>query len=119
MAKTGVEVIIGGHQDPQFGPVIAFGLGGIFVEVLRDVALRVAPLSGEDASAMLEEVKGKALLDGLRGQPPCDRGAITDALCRLSDLMLARPDIISIDANPAFVYPSGLTVADARIILTH
>ena len=118
MAKTGVEVIIGGHQDQQFGPVIAFGLGGIFVEVLRDVALRVAPLSAEDASAMLEEVKGKALLDGLRGQPPCDRGAITDALCRLSELMLARPDITSIDANPAFVYPSGLTVADARIILT-
>ena len=119
MAKTGVEVILGGHQDPQFGPVLAFGLGGIFVEVLRDVALRVAPLRREDASAMLEEVKGKALLDGLRGQPPCDRGAVTDALCRLSDLMLARPDIISIDANPAFVYPSGLTVADARIVLTH
>ena len=119
MAKTGVEVIIGGHRDAQFGPVIAFGLGGIFVEVLRDIALRVAPLSAKDASAMLEEVKGKALLDGLRGQPQCDRGAITDALCRLSDLMLARPDIISIDANPAFVYANGLTVADARIVLTH
>jgi acyl-CoA synthetase (NDP forming) len=118
MAKAGVEVIIGGHRDQQFGPVIAFGLGGIFVEVLRDVALRVAPLSARDASAMLEEVKGKALLDGLRGQPPCDRGAITDALCRLSDLMLARPDITSIDANPAFVYPSGLIVVDARVILT-
>ena len=118
MAKPGVEVIIGGHQDPQFGPVIAFGLGGIFVEVLRDVALRVAPISARDANTMLEEVKGKALLDGLRGQPPCDRGAITDALCRLSDLMLARPDITSIDANPALVYPSGLTVVDARVMLT-
>jgi len=118
MARTGVEVIIGGHRDKQFGPVIAFGLGGIFVEVLRDVILRVAPLSAKDASAMLEEVKGKALLDGLRGQPPCDRSAITDALCCLSDLMLARPDITSIDANPAFVYPSGLTVVDARVILT-
>lgn len=117
MAKAGVEVIIGGHKDPQFGPVIAFGLGGVFVEVLRDIALRVAPLSAKDASAMLEEVKGQALLDGLRGRPPCDRAAITGALCRLSNLMLARPDIMSIDANPAFVYPNGLSVADARIVL--
>ncbi|NIO06664.1 MAG: hypothetical protein GTO40_01265, partial [Deltaproteobacteria bacterium] len=117
MAKSGVEIIVGGHRDPQFGPVIAFGLGGVFVEVLRDVALRVAPLSDKDAKAMLDEVKGKALLDGLRGQPPCDRKAITDALCRVSELMLSRQDIMSVDANPAIAYTTGLTVVDARIVL--
>ncbi len=117
MAAPGLEIILGGHRDPQFGPVIAFGLGGVFVEVLNDIALRVAPLSARDAKAMLDEIQGRSLLDGARGQPACDRSAITDALCRLSELMLSRPDIASIDANPAFAYSQGLVVVDGRVQL--
>jgi acyl-CoA synthetase (NDP forming) len=117
MAKPGLEIILGGHRDQQFGPVIIFGLGGVFVEVLHDVAMRVAPLSKTDAEQMVGEIRAKAMLEGARGQPAADRNAIVDALCRLSDLMLSRPDIASIDVNPAFVYEQGLLAVDARIEL--
>jgi acyl-CoA synthetase (NDP forming) len=117
MASPGTEIVLGAHRDPQFGPVIMFGLGGVFVEVLHDVSLRVAPLSIEDVPAMLDEIRGHALLDGARGQPAVDRAAICDALCKLSMLMLSRPDIVSIDVNPAFAYPNGLLAVDARVVL--
>lgn len=117
MAASGIEVVLGAHRDAQFGPVILFGLGGVFVEVLHDVAMRVAPLSQEDAAAMLGEINGRALLDGLRGQRPVDREAIVDALLALSGLMLSRSDIASIDVNPAFAYADGLLAVDARVEL--
>ncbi|HEX6512373.1 MAG TPA: acetate--CoA ligase family protein, partial [Chloroflexota bacterium] len=118
MAKPGLELALGAHRDAQFGPVILFGLGGVFVEALHDVALRVAPLTAKDAAAMLDEIRGARLLDGLRGQPAADRAAIRDALLKLSTLMLARPDIASIDVNPAFAYPTGLLAVDARVEIT-
>jgi acetyltransferase len=117
MADPGLEVVLGAHRDAQFGPVIVFGLGGVFVEVLHDVSLRVAPLSSGDAAAMLDEIGGRALLDGARGQPAVDRGAICDALGKLSELMLSRPDIASIDVNPAIAYRRGLLAVDARVLL--
>jgi acyl-CoA synthetase (NDP forming) len=116
MARPGLEIVLGAHRDAQFGPVILFGLGGVFVEVLHDVALRVAPLSVDAALAMLDEIRGYSLLDGARGLPAVDRAAICDALCKLSVLMLSRPDIVSIDINPAFAYPKGLLAVDARVV---
>jgi acyl-CoA synthetase (NDP forming) len=118
MAKPGLEIVLGANRDAQFGPVIVFGLGGVFVEVLNDVALRVAPLTPADAQAMMDEIRGKRLLDGLRGQPAADRTAIADALCKLSSLMIERPDIASIDVNPVFAYEKGLMAVDARVELT-
>lgn len=116
MAAPGLEVVLGAHRDSQFGPVLLFGLGGVFVEILHDVALRVAPLSAAEAMTMLDDIRGRALLDGARGQPAVDRDAIADALCRLSSLMLERSEIESIDVNPAFAYPKGLLAVDARIL---
>ncbi len=117
MAAPGLELVLGAHRDPQFGPVVLFGLGGIFVEVLEDVALRVAPLREVDAREMLDEIRGRALLDGVRGQPPVDRAALVAALLRLSELMLREPAIDSIDLNPVFGYPDGILAVDARIVL--
>jgi acyl-CoA synthetase (NDP forming) len=118
MAAPGLEIILGAHRDPQFGPLIVFGLGGVLVEALNDVALRVAPLSPRDARAMLSEIKARRLLDEFRGRPAIDRAAIEQALIQLGQLMLSRPDIASIDVNPAFAYPEGLLAVDARIQLT-
>lgn len=115
MAKPGVEVIIGAERDPQVGPVILFGLGGIFVEVLADVTLRVAPLSLDEARAMLGDIRGKAMLLGARGRLPVDLDAIARAIVRIGDLMVRQPDIAAIDCNPAFAYPDGLAIVDARI----
>jgi acetyltransferase len=109
MATPGAEVVLGAQRDPQFGPVIMCGLGGVFVEALNDVALRLAPLRPEDANAMLDELRGRRLLEGT------DRPGISEALCRLSDLMLGRPDIVSVDVNPVFVHSAGLIAVDARV----
>lgn len=117
MARPGLEVVIGANRDPQFGPVIMFGLGGIFVEVLRDVALRVAPISEMDAHDMLNEVRGSQLLEGQRGHPAVDRQALVEVLCRLSELMLAQPSIASVDINPIVAYSDGVLAVDARIAL--
>jgi acyl-CoA synthetase (NDP forming) len=118
MASGGVELALGGHRDPQFGPVVLFGLGGVFVEVLRDVALRVAPLSRLDATDMLDEIRGRPLLEGARGQPPVDRQALVEVLCQLGDFLLARPWIESVDLNPVLAGPRGLTAVDARVVLS-
>ncbi len=118
MAKPGIaELALGAHRDPVFGPVVLFGLGGIFVETLKDVALRVAPLAEIDADEMLDEIRAAPLLQGARGQVPADRQAIVHALQTLAELMLAEPRISSIDCNPAFAYADGLLIVDARIVV--
>jgi len=117
MAAAGVELVIGAHRDPQFGPVVMVGLGGIFVEVLRDVALRVAPLSLLDAESMLDELRGRPLLVGARGGRGVDRVALTNMLCTLAELMLQEPRIAWVDLNPVFGYPDGVLAVDARVQL--
>ncbi len=117
MAEKGVEIIIGVTRDPQFGPIMMFGLGGIFVEVLKDVVFRALPLSPADAEEMLDEIKAKAILAGVRGASPADRRAIIDLMLRLSRICLAHPEIAEVDLNPVIVYPKGLAILDARMIL--
>ncbi|MHB1131948.1 MAG: acetate--CoA ligase alpha subunit [Chloroflexota bacterium] len=119
MIKPGREVILGVTHDPQFGHLIMFGLGGIYVEVLKDVAFRVAPLTRGEAEALVHEIRTFALLSGVRGQPPADIPAIVDALLRVSQLVTDFPEIIELDVNPLVVNPigGGATAVDARIIL--
>ena len=117
MAEIGTEVIIGMTKDPSFGPVLMFGLGGIFVEVLKDVAFRIVPLEKNDASEMIGEIKGKKLLEGYRGQDPADIPFLEDMLLKLSALVDKTEGIAEIDMNPVFAYKQGAVVVDARIIL--
>ncbi len=118
MAKVGTEVIIGMTKDPSFGPVLMFGLGGIFVEVLKDVAFRIVPLEKNDASEMISEIKGKKLLEGYRGQEPADIPFLEDMLLKLSELVDKTESIAEVDMNPVFAYKQGAAVVDARIILS-
>jgi acyl-CoA synthetase (NDP forming) len=117
MAKPGTEVIIGMTKDPSFGPVLMFGLGGIFVEVLKDVAFRIVPLEKHDAAEMIDEIKGKKLLQGYRGQDPADIPSLEEMLLKLSTLVDKTEGIAEIDMNPVFAYKQGAVVVDARIIL--
>jgi acyl-CoA synthetase (NDP forming) len=117
MAKVGTEVIIGMTNDPSFGPVLMFGLGGIFVEVLKDVAFRIVPLEKNDASEMINEIKGKKLLEGYRGEDPADIPFLEQMLLKLSELVDKTEGIAEIDMNPVFAYKQGAVVVDARIIL--
>jgi acyl-CoA synthetase (NDP forming) len=117
MAKEGVEVIIGTKTDDQFGPIIMFGLGGVLVEILRDVSFRVLPLSPTSSKKMLKEIKSSPILDGARGKPPCDKKALTELMLICSEIVEAYPDIQEMDLNPVIVYENGLNVVDARIIL--
>ena len=119
MAKPGTEVIIGMTKDPSFGPVLMFGLGGIFVEVLKDVAFRVVPLEKRDASEMINEIKGKKLLEGYRGEDPADIPFLEETLLKLSELVDQKEGIAEIDMNPVFAYKQGGVVVDARIILSN
>src|SRR5699024_4531845 len=119
MAKPdGVEVIVGVVRDPTYGPVMMFGLGGVLVEVLRDVVFRSLPLSAADSAAMLDEIQGKALLAGVRGTRPADRAALVRLMLSFSELVMAAPVIEEIDLNPVLAHPTGVTVLDARILLT-
>jgi acetyltransferase len=104
-------------RDPAYGPVLMFGLGGVFVEVLRDVAFRALPLTKADAKAILDEIKAKALLDGVRGAAPVDREALVQLLLRVSALVTAAPMIEEFELNPVLAYPDGITVLDTRIII--
>ncbi len=115
MISGGREVILGGKQDPSFGPVVMFGLGGIYAEVFDDVAFRVAPLTRQDAEEMIAEVKGSRLLRGIRGEKPSDVEAVMDCLLRLSQLLLDFPAIAEMDINPLIVLENGALAADARI----
>ncbi|ADV64451.1 acetate--CoA ligase family protein [Desulfurococcus mucosus] len=119
MAPQGLEVIIGGVRDSVFGPVVMFGLGGIFVEVLKDVSFRVSPVSKEDALTMLKEIKSASILEGYRGQPPVDKDAIAEMIVKTARLMEDNPEIESIDLNPVMAYSKGAIAVDARIILKH
>jgi len=117
MAKPGVEVIIGMSKDAQFGPVLMFGLGGVFVEVLKDVAFRIVPLTKRDASQMIKEIKGYPLLEGYRGQEPANIPMLEDMLLKLSDFVDKAPEIKEIDINPLFAYNDGAMAVDARVVL--
>jgi len=107
MVKGGKEVILGVTRDPQFGPMIMFGLGGIYVEVLKDVSFRIAPINEHDASAMIHEIHSFPLLQGVRGEKASDLGAIKDSLLRLSQLVIDFPEIIEGDVNPLLIRPQG------------
>lgn len=117
MALPSTEVIVGAIKDPQFGPTIMFGLGGIFVEVLKDVTFRVAPITEEDAKEMISEIKAYPILKGFRGAPPADIDAITRILVNTSRLIMEHQEIKELDLNPIIVYESGAKTVDARIIL--
>ncbi len=117
MAKPGTEVIVGTSKDPQFGPVIMFGLGGIFVEVLKDVSFRIIPLGRKDALGMIEEIKGYPLLQGYRGKESVDIPALTEIILKISKVMEEHPEIKELEINPIIAYKKGALAVDARIIL--
>ena len=117
MAEPGVEVIVGMTTDAQFGPVMMFGLGGIMVEVLGDVAFRLAPLGEGDARDMIDEIQGRQVLDGVRGQPPVDVAAIAAMLDQVSQFAAAHPEVAELDLNPVIATPGGAIAVDARIVL--
>jgi len=117
MARPGVEVIIGMSKDAQFGPVLMFGLGGILVEVLKDVSFRIVPLSRRDAAEMLREIKGYPLLEGYRGQEAVDISHLEELLIKVSDFVEKNPEIRELDLNPVFAYGDGAVAVDARVIL--
>lgn len=117
MVRPGVEVIIGMTKDAQFGPVLMFGLGGILVEVLKDVSFRIVPLTKRDAREMIKEIKGYPLLEGYRGQEPADITFLEDVLVKVSDFVDKNPEIKELDLNPLFAYKDGAVAVDARVIL--
>ncbi|MBI2528510.1 MAG: acetate--CoA ligase family protein [Candidatus Rokubacteria bacterium] len=119
MVEGGVEALVGAALDPQFGPVVTFGLGGVFVEVLRDVVHRLPPLGAAEAEAMTREIAGARILDGLRGQPPRDRAALVGALLGLSALLQEAGGLVAeLDANPLLLLPEGrgVTAVDVRVV---
>jgi len=117
MAKQGTEVIIGTTTDPQFGPVMMFGLGGIMVEVLKDVAFRIIPLEPRDARQIVREIRGFPVLTGVRGQPPSDLMALERMILQVSEFAQAHPEVAELDLNPVFAYPDGALAVDARVVL--
>jgi acyl-CoA synthetase (NDP forming) len=117
MARPGVEVIIGMTKDAQFGPVLMFGLGGILVEVLKDVAFRIVPLTKRDAHEMIKEIKGYPVLEGYRGQEPADISFLEDLLLKVSAFVDKNPEIKELDLNPIFAYKNRAVAVDARVIL--
>jgi acetyl coenzyme A synthetase (ADP forming)-like protein len=118
MAKPGQEVLVGTVTDPTFGKVVAFGLGGVLVEVLKDVTFRLAPASREDAESMLDGIKAAEVLDGVRGGDPVDREALIRVITSVSRLAHDFPELAEVDLNPVFASPDGATAADIRILLT-
>jgi len=117
MARPGVEVIIGVSKDAQFGPVIMFGLGGILVEILKDVSFRIVPLTQRDAREMIREIKGYPLLEGYRGQEPVDVANLEGLVLKVSNFVEQNPEVEELDLNPVFAYSDGAVAVDARIIL--
>lgn len=117
MARPGVEVIVGMSKDPQFGPVLMFGLGGVLVEVLKDVSFRIVPIARRDAAEMVREIKGFPVLQGYRGADPVSLSALEDILLKLSDLVEKTPAIKELDLNPILAYKDGAVAVDARVIL--
>jgi acyl-CoA synthetase (NDP forming) len=117
MARPGVEVIIGMFKDAQFGPVLMFGLGGILVEVLKDVSFRIVPIAKRDAAEMVREIKGYPLLAGYRGQEAVDVSYLEEMLIKVSNFVEQNPELKELDLNPIFAYSDGAVAVDARIIL--
>ena len=117
MAKPGVEVIIGMSKDPQFGPVLMFGIGGILVELLKDVSFRVVPITQRDARDMIKEIKSFPLLEGYRGSEPANIKALEDILLKISAFVAKTPEIKEMDINPIFARWDNAIAVDARIIL--
>ena len=122
MAPAGQEMVVGGVRDPQFGPLVMVGLGGVFVEVLADVAFRICPITRLDAEEMLDELKGAPLLKGARGRPPASRSAIVDVLLKVGGeeglLMRHAAHIQEADINPIIVSENAAVAVDARFVLT-
>jgi acyl-CoA synthetase (NDP forming) len=119
MMTGGRELILGGRQDPQFGPVVMAGLGGIFVELFEDTAVRVAPISRREAAEMLSGLRGFQVLKGARGHRPTDIEAVVEAILRLSQLLTDFPEIKELDINPLRALPEGegCRALDARIVI--
>jgi acyl-CoA synthetase (NDP forming) len=117
MEKPGLEVIVGVTTDPQFGPVLMFGLGGVLVEVLKDVSFRIIPIEERDARQMIEEIKGYPLLQGFRGQDPADQAKLRELLLKVSAFVEQHPEVAELDLNPVFAYKDGAIAVDARIVL--
>ena len=120
MAHEGVEVILGSTRDPKFGPICMFGLGGIFVEAMKDVTFRLAPMWETSAENMITSIKAYRVLRGIRGKPPADIKAAKLCILRLSAMVANHPEIAELDINPLILYPEGqgCVVADARIVLS-
>jgi acyl-CoA synthetase (NDP forming) len=117
MAKQGAEVIIGMSKDTQFGPVLMFGLGGVLVELLKDVSFRIVPLQPRDASEMIRDIKGLPLLQGYRGSDPIDIATLESMLLKVSAFVEDTPAVKELDLNPIFAYRDGAVAVDARVIL--
>jgi acyl-CoA synthetase (NDP forming) len=117
MVRPGTEVIVGTSKDPQFGPVIMFGLGGIFVEVLKDVSFRIVPVRQRDAQEMIQEIKGYPLLQGYRGKEPANIPALVEMILKISKFAEENPKVKELELNPIFAYADRAVAVDARIIL--
>lgn len=119
MLPKGLEVIVGATRDPYFGPVVMVGIGGVFVEVLKDVSFRAAPLTPVDAEEMLRDLKGYRLFEGFRGEGPRDKAAVADVILRVSELITELDEVAEVDLNPVVVFEEGqgAKVADARFVL--
>jgi len=117
MARSGLEVIIGLSKDPQFGPVLMFGIGGILVEIMKDVAFRIVPLTRRDAREMIREIKGYPLLEGYRGMEPANIPLLEEMLLKVSNFAEENPDVREMDLNPVYAYRDNALAVDARIIL--
>jgi len=117
MAPSSTEVIVGSSRDPTFGQTLMFGLGGIFVEVLKDVAFRLVPITQTDAEEMIREIRSYKILEGARGMPRVDQEALVDILLKTSTMLMDCPEIKEFDLNPVFVYEEGAKIVDARAIL--
>ncbi len=120
MSPPGMEVLVGMNRDPQFGPLVTFALGGIYVEVLKDATFRIAPFARAEAAEMLGEIRARKLLDGVRGAPPVDKEAIVDTLLRIGQLVQDFPEIVELDINPLIVYEKGhgALAIDMRLVLS-
>ena len=120
MITGGKEVILGMSRDPQFGPLLMFGLGGIYIEILKDVSFRIAPIGLNEAEEMIQEIRSFPLLKGARGERPVDINTVVDNILRLSQLVTDFPEIIEMDINPLIVFPEGggTMALDARITIS-
>jgi acetyl-CoA synthetase (ADP-forming) len=118
MVDKGIEVIIGGIRDAQFGPAVMFGVGGVMVELLKDVSFRLAPVTEEECIEMMMEIKSYPLLTGYRGAEPCDTDAITNIIIQVGSIMHEVDGIRELEINPLIAYPKGLMAVDARVVLS-